>query len=160
MNSSKTIIYRDYKTMRTLLIALLAFTLVGCNFNNAYVAPTQKYATGENGEQQTEEEQKRIAAALLNDFPDIPVPVGYRVDLTQSTSFYSASYSAGKITLIGSSPSGALFNFFTDQMKANGWSLVNKMQTEDAVLNFAKPGKFVSVQVFLNGKVTILISPE
>lgn len=145
--------------MRLLLIALVAVTVSACNFNKAYVAPAQKY-TGENGEGQSEEQKQQLAAALLNDFPDIPVPVGYNVDLTQSTSFYSANYSAGKITLIGSSPSGALFNFFAEQMQANGWSLVNKMQSEVSVLNFAKPGKFVSVQVFLNGKITILISPE
>tara|TARA_Y100001960_G_scaffold331444_1_gene428455 strand:+ start:3175 stop:3612 length:438 start_codon:yes stop_codon:yes gene_type:complete len=145
--------------MRLLLIALLSVTLVGCNLNKAYVAPAQKY-TNEAGEEQTEEQQQQLAAALLSDFPDIPVPVGYRVDLTQSTSFYSANYSAGKITLIGSSPSGALFTFFAEQMQANGWSLVNKMQSEVSILNFAKPGKFVSVQIFLDGKISILISPE
>ncbi|PPR09252.1 MAG: hypothetical protein CFH44_00405 [Proteobacteria bacterium] len=147
--------------MRLLLIALFAITLTGCNFNKAYVAPTQKYTneTGPDG-QPSEEKQQQLAAALLADFPDIPVPVGYRVDLTQSTSFYSANYSAGKITLIGSSPSGALFTFFATEMKTNGWSLVNKMQSEVSVLNFAKPGKFVSVQIFLDGKITILISPE
>lgn len=145
--------------MRLLLIALLAVTLSACTFNKSYVAPTQKFTT-ESGEEQTDVQKKQLAAALLNDFPDIPVPVGYNVDLTQSTSFYSANYSAGKITLIGSSPSGALFTFFAEEMVANGWSLVNKMQSEVSVLNFAKPGKFVSVQVFLNGKITILISPE
>ncbi|HAG53009.1 MAG TPA: hypothetical protein DCL21_04390 [Alphaproteobacteria bacterium] len=146
--------------MRLLLIAVFAFTLAGCNFNKAYVAPTQKYTneTGQDGK--SAEEQQQLAAALLADFPDIPVPVGYRVDLTQSTSFYSANYSAGKITLIGSSPSGALFTFFATEMQSNGWSLVNKMQSEVSVLNFAKPGKFVSVQIFLDGKITILISPE
>lgn len=144
--------------MRLLLIALLSVTLVGCNLNKAYVAPTQKYT--ESDGDQSEEQQQQLAAALLSDFPDIPVPVGYRVDLTQSTSFYSANYSAGKITLIGSSPSGALFTFFAEQMQANGWSLVNKMQSEVSILNFAKPGKFVSVQIFLDGKISILISPE
>jgi len=115
---------------------------------------------GENTGDVTEEKQQQLASALLNDFPDIPVPVGYRVDLTQSTSFYSANYSSGKIILIGSSPSGALFNFFAEEMSANGWTLVNKMQSEVSLLNFAKPGKFVSVQIFLNGKITIFASPE
>lgn len=144
---------------RLLIVALLCVTLVGCKFNNAYVSPSQKFVA-ENGDEQSDVQKQQLAAALLNDFPDIPVPVGYNVDLTQSTSFYSANYSAGKITLIGSSPSGALFTFFAEQMQANGWSLVNKMQSEVSVLNFAKPGRFVSVQVFLNGRITILISPE
>jgi hypothetical protein len=145
--------------MRFLLIALIATTLTACNLNKAYISPTQKF-TSEEGGKQSEEQQQQLAAALLSDFPDIPVPVGYRVDLTQSTSFYSANYSAGKITLIGSSPSGALFSFFAEQMQANGWSLVNKMQSEVSILNFAKPGKFVSVQIFLDGKISVLISPE
>lgn len=145
--------------MKLLLIALFAVTLTACNFNKAYVAPTQKYTT-QSGEDQSDVQKQQLAAALLNDFPDIPVPVGYNVDLTQSTSFYSANFSAGKITLIGSSPSGALFTFFTEQMKVNGWSLVNKIQSEVSVLNFAKPGRFVSVQVFLSGKIVIIIAPE
>lgn len=147
--------------MRLLLIAVFAVVLTGCNLNKSYVAPTQKYTNSNNeGSQGSPEEQQQMAAALLANFPDIPVPVGYRVDLRESTIFNSPSYSAGKITLIGSSPSGALYSFFDTEMAANGWSLVNKMQSEVSFLNFAKPGKFVAVQVFLDGKITIFVSPE
>ena len=148
--------------MRLFLAFTLMLFITSCTFNKAYVSPKQMYTKnfGENTGDVTEEKQQQLASALLNDFPDIPVPVGYRVDLTQSTSFYSANYSSGKIILIGSSPSGALFNFFAEEMSANGWTLVNKMQSEVSLLNFAKPGKFVSVQIFLNGKITIFASPE
>lgn len=148
--------------MRLFILAIFTLMLSNCNLNNAYVSPTQKYMN-ENGEMTdgiSKENQQQLVAALLDDFEDIPVPAGYRVDLTQSITFHSSNYKAGKIVLIGSSPSGALFNFFAEQMTANGWTVVNKMQSEISVLNFAKPGRFVSVQIFLNGKITILISPE
>ncbi|MCP4354955.1 MAG: hypothetical protein GY793_04850 [Proteobacteria bacterium] len=148
--------------MRLFLIFTLVLSVAGCTFNKAYVSPTQRYSNGfgDDSGNVTEEKQQQLASALLNDFPEIPVPVGYRVDLTQSTSFYSANYSAGKIILIGSSPSGALFNFFAEEMASKGWTLVNKMQSEVSILNFAKPGRFVAIQIFLNGKITIFVSPE
>ena len=145
--------------MRILLLSLVVLSITACKLNSNYVAPTQKYQNEGEGNVDANQ-QKELAAALLNDFPDIPVPVGYRVDLKQSTSFYSPNYSAGKIVLIGSSQSGLLFKFFADEMVANGWTLVNKMQSEVSVLNFAKPGKLVSVNIFLDGKITILIAPQ
>ena len=146
--------------MRILVCLFALVALSGCKvLNDTYASPAKQYKN-EQGQVVSEEQQKELEVALLQDFQDIPIPVGYRVDLTESTSFYSNSYAAGKITIKGPSSSARLFVFYTEEMSANGWTLITKMQSSVSVLNFAKPGKMVSVHIFLDGSVTLIITPE
>lgn len=105
-----------------------------------------------------------LESTIIKAFPDIPIPASHTIDLNRSLIFTSPNQTAGKIALEGKENVEKVFNFYEEEMAAQGWSLVNAFQSSTASLYYAKPGRFVAIIIESTGRngsrVLINIGPE
>lgn len=146
---------------KTALIALTAAIITGCQaapFTGVYKSPDVE-TFNEAGEPVTMNEIKQFEAGVIKAFPDVPIPSTHRANLEKTVIFTSPTQTIGKITLEGRGDVDSLFRFYEEQMKTNGWSMVNAFQSSTSSMYFAKPGRFVAIiieataagtRVFLN----------
>lgn len=145
---------------------LLAFgalaLLTACDPN--WRSPDVTRINKETGEVQTVSDVREFEAGVLKAFPDVPVPASHKIDMERTTIFTSNNQSLGKIVMEGSGDVSSLYHFFSTEMPAKGWSLVNGFQSGTSSLYYAKPGKFVAVIMEQTGRrssrVTLNVGPE
>lgn len=150
------------KTPALALAVVALATLTACDPN--WRSPDVTRVNSETGEVQTISDVKQFEAGILKAFPDIPVPATHKIDLERTTIFTSNNQSLGKIVMEGSGDVSSLYHFFSNEMPAKGWSLVNGFQSSTSSLYYAKPGKFVAVIMERVGRsgsrVTLNVGPE
>lgn len=152
--------------MKNLKPAVLAFaalaTLTACDPN--WRSPDVTRVNEKTGEVQTISDVRAFEAGILRAFPDIPVPATHKIDLERTTIFTSNNQSLGKIVMEGTGDVASLYHFFSTEMPAKGWSLVNGFQSGTSSLYYAKPGRFTAVIMEQAGRrtsrVTLNVGPE
>lgn len=143
-------------------VAVIAAGVGGCDPN--WRSPDVMRVNKETGEVQTISDVKEFEAGVLRAFPDVPVPATHKIDMERTTIFTSNNQSLGKIVMEGSGDVASLYHFFSTEMPAKGWSLVNGFQSGTSSLYYAKPGKFAAVIMEQTGRrgsrVTLNVGPE
>lgn len=142
-----------------LTVAALMLVAACTPMNGTYRVPDTQMVT-ESGETRTVSAVKPIGVGELKTFPDIPVPATHRIDLSESVTFSSPTQTMGKLVLVGNASVTELFQFFQDNMPAQGWSSVNAFESSVSSLYFAKPGRFVAIVITPDSKVYINVGPE
>lgn len=154
--------------MKFILPLVVIGTVVsGCTVNNLVGTPSKSpdvERMTETGEVQRVSDIKTFETGLINAFPDVPIPSTHKINLEQSVIFTSPTQTVGKIALDGSGDVDSLYRFYEQQMRDNGWSLVNAFQSSTSSLYYAKPGRFVAIIIEAlgagNSRVYLNIGPE
>lgn len=144
---------------------LVVTTLSACQtapFTGIYKSPdVETYS--ESGEPITLSNVKNFEAGIIKAFPDVPIPSTHRADLEKTVIFTSPTQTVGKVTLEGKGDVDSLFRFYDEQMKSNGWSLVNAFESSTSSMYFAKPGRFVAIIIeatATGSRVYLNVGPE
>ncbi|MCK4249040.1 MAG: hypothetical protein KAX15_04605 [Candidatus Omnitrophica bacterium] len=81
-------------------------------------------------------EQLQVAVDLRID--DIPVPVGFKLDLDDSFAFQNDYTRVGLLRYSGRAGVDEVVDFYQEQMPLYNWVLVNVIEYERSMLNFEK----------------------
>ncbi len=147
--------FRDNNNKVVLLLNLLIllFCLTGCA---AFTSIIQK---DESEEHVLLEPDEIVAVNPDLRFDDLPVPVGFLVDLQSSYAFKNQETRVALLRYVGRQSTLNLIQFFTEQMPRYNWTLINQVEFEKIVLNFEKGRESCIVMIEpQKGKTLITIS--
>ena len=112
--------------MRLLVLGLgflLATSISGCLGNTDSVTPQTAPISGE-----TTQEPKETTAVYY-DFEDVLVPLELKVNKDRTIVVSTPGFRSGILSLKGRVDSTALFNFFSNNMIKDNWSVVSKIKS-------------------------------
>ena len=95
-------------------------------------------------------------------FEDVLIPHELKLEPDKSFIYETPSLKAGRLVFSGRVQVPSLLNFFTNNMEKDGWKLVNKFGLKDVVLNFSKPNKNCTVNIYdkpINTIVEVWVGP-
>jgi len=95
-------------------------------------------------------------------FQDVLIPHELKLEMDKSFIYETTSVKAGRLVFSGRVEVYSLSNFFTNNMEKDGWRLVNKFGFKDVVLNFTKPDKNCTVNIYdraINTIVEVWVGP-
>jgi hypothetical protein len=81
-------------------------------------------------------------------FQDVLIPHGLKAEMDESFLYETPSLKVGRLVFSGRVQAHSLVNFFTANMEKDGWKLVNKFGFKDVVLNFSKPDKNCTINIY------------
>lgn len=81
-------------------------------------------------------------------FQDVLIPHGLKAEMDKSFIYENPSLKVGRLVFSGRVQAYSLVNFFAANMEKDGWKLVNKFGFKDVVLNFSKPDKTCTINVY------------
>jgi len=96
-------------------------------------------------------------------FDDLPIPIGFLIDLQNSYAFQNPTTRVALLRYFGRDSTRGLVEFFTEQMPRYNWALINQVEFEKVVLNFGKAQESCIIMIEpQRGKtlVTISIAPR
>ena len=140
-----------------ILIALLSLTFcVGC-------ATLGINKGGEESEAVFLEPEEVIAVNPDLRFDDLPIPIGFLIDLRNSYAFQSPTTRVALLRYLGKDSTRSLIQFFIEQMPRYNWILLNQVEFDKVVLNFEKAQESCIVMIEPQRRktlVTISIAPR
>ncbi len=95
-------------------------------------------------------------------FQDVLIPHELKLAMEKSFIYETTSVKAGRLVFSGRVEAYSLSNFFANNMEKDGWKLVNKFGFKDVVLNFTKPNKTCTVNIYdrpINTIVEVWVGP-
>jgi len=96
-------------------------------------------------------------------FSDVPVPVGFKLLKDRSFVFQTESTRVALLKYAGRAKLPDLVDFFREQMSLYNWELLNIVEYEKSVLNFARSRQTCIVTIESKGMkkiVTISVAPK
>jgi hypothetical protein len=81
-------------------------------------------------------------------FEDVLIPQALKLEMDKSFIYETPSLKVGRLVFSGRVEPYSLLNFFTNNMEKDGWVLVNKFGFKDVVLNFSKPNRNCTVNIY------------
>jgi len=99
----------------------------------------------------------QITPALLQKFPDIPIPSNFHLQSDKSYAFMNADIRVGLLRYSGKAYGDDIVNFYKEQMPLYNWSLLNVVEYGPKVLNFEKGAETCSILVESKGKRSFII---
>lgn len=96
-------------------------------------------------------------------FDDLPIPLGFLIDINNSYAFQNSETRAALLRYVGKGSLRSLLQFFIEQMPRYNWALLNQVEFEKIVLNFEKAGESCIVIIEPQRSrilVTISIAPR
>ncbi len=130
------------------MFLLMAFIFFGC-------------ATPQKNQPQTN--QGLLEPQAMLKFPDVPVPVGFKMLLRESYSFQSGGVRVGLLKYLGKANIDRVINFYKEQMPLYNWNLLNIIEFNERLLNFDRESETCIISLLPKGNnvlLTISIGPK
>ena len=96
-------------------------------------------------------------------FDDLPIPIGFLIDINNSYAFQNPETRVALLRYEGKDSLRSLIQFFIEQMPRYNWVLLNQVEFEKIVLNFEKAQESCIVMIEPQRNkilVTISIAPQ
>jgi hypothetical protein len=101
------------------------------------------------GERKTSNEAPPVGEqARYYHFQDVLIPHGLKAEMDKSFIYETPSLKVGRLVFSGRVQAHSLVDFFAANMEKDGWKLVNKFGFKDVVLNFSKPAKNCTINIY------------
>lgn len=128
--------------IRLLLLGLgffLATSIYGCFGNTDSPTPeTNAYP----------EEKSKKTTAVYHDFEDILVPMELKINKDRTVVVSTPGYRSGILALKGRVDSSSLFNFFSNNMIKDNWSVVSRIKSPGTtIMVFAKTSRCAVITI-------------
>ncbi len=96
-------------------------------------------------------------------FDDLPIPIGFLIDINNSYAFQNPETRVALLRYVGKDSLQSLVQFFVEQMPRYNWILLNQVEFEKIILNFEKAQESCIVMIEPQRNkmlVTISIAPQ
>lgn len=101
--------------------------------------------------------------AAFNQFPDIPVPAGSKINVDKTLVFGSKPW-FGQLALNASGSANAMFDFYREHLAGYGWQEVTSVRAPTSILTYARDDRVLAIAIrsaTLSGsEVTVTVSPR
>ena len=142
--------------LKTMAAVLLCCVTSGC-------ASLNLGQRGQKGEDIFMDPQEILTVNPDLRFDDLPIPVGFLIDIQSSYAFQNNEIRVALLRYVGKESVRTLIEFFKEQMPRYNWELLSQVEFEQTVLNFEKRGEICIVMIEPQRKrvlVTLSISPR
>ena len=93
-------------------------------------------------------EKPKKTTAVYHDFEDILVPMELKVNKNRTVVVSTPGYRSGILALKGRVDSSSLFNFFSNNMVKDNWSVVSKIKSPGTIIMvFAKTSRCAVITI-------------
>ncbi len=119
------------KIILSVNLIIVSFLLVGCA-----TLGWQKGSASQDEVFLSPEEVMAVNPDLR--FEDLPIPIGFLIDVKNSYAFQNPGSRVALLRYIGKDSAQHLIQFFVEQMPRYNWVLLNQVEFEKVLLNFEK----------------------
>ena len=100
---------------------------------------------------------------LAQPFTDVPIPKGFKRDLSKSFVYETDNIKVGRLFFSGGTNPKLTVEFYRNEMINQGWTLINSIANKESILNYEKEGWTCTVIVrpasFGRSDIEIQIGP-
>jgi hypothetical protein len=96
-------------------------------------------------------------------FPDIPVPMGFKLVNQETYSFEGAGVRVGVLKYKGRAQAHSVINFYKEQMPMYNWRLLNVIEYGERLMNFDREDEICNIKLVSHGSalyVTVSVGPK
>jgi len=109
-------------------------------------------------------DQNAPTQASFTRFPDLPMPVKAKMDMSKTLVFGTNDAWIGRMVISSSHGSNDMFDFYKQEMPGFGWQEITSVRSDTSVMTYTRGQRVATIQITsatLSGaKVTITVSPK
>ncbi len=141
--------------LRNIIVIILLLSFSGC-------ATTSEQSSFESESEETHTTSTLAVTAKLR-FPDVPVPVGFKLIEDKSFVFQTENTRVALLKYLGRARQEDLVDFYKEQMLFYNWNLLNMVEYERSILNFERAEQSCIITIEPKGRakiITISVAPK